>query len=160
MLFFILTSSSCGRFHTVHEHVTRTNDGEVGLTGPALSLLKGKTPHWYYLVRCIRMVLQATSVAPSANSWAPPRNAENGIRTLAARMCCAGPGREEIGTFAATECLCLWLIGVLHDREEVAACSECTSASIFGLEAAALYLYYNRGSVVNLSRWLLGDVQR
>lgn len=33
---------------TSHEHVTRTNDGEVGLTGPALSLLKGKPPHWYY----------------------------------------------------------------------------------------------------------------
>lgn len=25
---------------------------------------------------------------------------------------------------------------------------QCTSVSIFGLEAAALYLYYNRGSVV------------
>ncbi|EMF17889.1 uncharacterized protein SEPMUDRAFT_113864 [Sphaerulina musiva SO2202] len=34
--------------YILHELVTRTNDGEVGLTGPALSLLKGKPPHWYY----------------------------------------------------------------------------------------------------------------
>lgn len=37
---------------------------------------------------------------------------------------------------------------------------QCTSVSMFGLEAAALYLYYNRGSVVNLLRWLLGDARR
>lgn len=78
--------------------------------------------------------------------WAPPRNAENGIRTLAARMCCAGPGREEIGTFAATECLCLWLIGVLYDRGEVAACS--ALRLVFSGSRPLCICNYNRGSVV------------
>lgn len=39
---------------------------------------------------------------------------------------------------------------------------QCTSASIFGLEAAALYLYYNRGSVVKLvtmAPWRCAEVE-
>lgn len=37
---------------------------------------------------------------------------------------------------------------------------QCTSVSIFGLEAAALYLYYNRGSVVlvTMPPWRCAEV--
>lgn len=81
--------------------------------------------------------------------WAPPRNAENGIRTLAARMCCAGPGREEIWDICRHRLrVSLLVVDWCITRSGGSCCMQCTSASIFGLEAAALYLYYNRGSVV------------
>lgn len=36
---------------------------------------------------------------------------------------------------------------------------QCTSASMFGLEAAALYLYCNRGSVVTMAPWRCAEVE-
>lgn len=40
---------------------------------------------------------------------------------------------------------------------------QCTSASMFGLEAAALYLYYDRGSVVThvvtMAPWRCAEVE-
>lgn len=81
--------------------------------------------------------------------WAPPRNAENGIRTLAARMCCAGPGLEEIWDICRHG-VSLLVVDWCITRSGGSCCMQCTSVSMFGLEAAALCLYCDRGSVVKL----------
>lgn len=64
------------------------------------------------------------------------------------RECVAlAQGLRKFGTFAATECLCLWLIGVLHDREEGAACSALRLV-FSGSRPLLCICNYNRGSVV------------